>query len=581
MTDVEIYAGAGGTSEGAQWAGARPVGIELDPDACRTAHAAGHPRIRADVAAYPTEPFSRTPVRLLAASPPCQPYSRAGQRRGARDGLATFLLVDRYAHDADEDAWRGYQWADPRSHHAAQPVRWINALRPEAIFLEQVPDVLPLWQHIGRHLTRWGYSVWTGVLNAADHGVIAPCHLHAPSWPDVDADCVGPNYRYEIALATAVFGATTPHTAEAASLAATVAGHLAREIRPAFAAGATRAAREQVLRALAASGAGTTRVGWEVATWTTEATSGFGPIPGTAESIASLLSNCLADHSAVEKWSTISTEIRQTIVQRISRSIAATLITGCGTGPATREAGCGLCVDWATPQTRVRAILLASRVRPVRPPEPTHYDPRRGVAMVGTPWVSMADALGWGADHRPAPTVTGGGTGGGGGVEIFAGREARDVAYRNGSRERAAVRPLTGPAPTIHFGHSANEVEWVVQTNSKSEIRDGEFAYYQRGTDRPAPTVQPSIDRWTLSRPATTIAADPRIPAPGHRDRAGGQRQHEESIRVTVQEAAILQGFPADYPWQGTCTSQYTQVGNAVPPPLAEACVAILLGGGP
>ena len=33
----------------------------------------------------------------------------------------------------------------------------------------------------------------------------------------------------------------------------------------------------------------------------------------------------------------------------------------------------------------------------------------------------------------------------------------------------------------------------------------------------------------------------------------------------------MLQGFPADWPLQGNRHQQYTQVGNAVPPSLAEA----------
>ena len=47
--------------------------------------------------------------------------------------------------------------------------------------------------------------------------------------------------------------------------------------------------------------------------------------------------------------------------------------------------------------------------------------------------------------------------------------------------------------------------------------------------------------------------------------------------RITVQEALILQGFPADWPVQGTVEEQYTQAGNAVPPPLAEAVARLVL----
>ena len=41
--------------------------------------------------------------------------------------------------------------------------------------------------------------------------------------------------------------------------------------------------------------------------------------------------------------------------------------------------------------------------------------------------------------------------------------------------------------------------------------------------------------------------------------------------RITVQEAAAIQTFPIDMPWQGARSSQYRQIGNAVPVKLAHA----------
>jgi DNA (cytosine-5)-methyltransferase 1 len=40
---------------------------------------------------------------------------------------------------------------------------------------------------------------------------------------------------------------------------------------------------------------------------------------------------------------------------------------------------------------------------------------------------------------------------------------------------------------------------------------------------------------------------------------------------LTVRMAAILQGFPADWPFSGSKTAAYRQVGNAFPPPVARA----------
>lgn len=165
--NLDLYAGAGGWDEAARQLGLDTIGLELSHDACVTAVRAGHPRIRCDIATYPTNPFTGR-VTGLIASPPCQAWSAAGNRKGEQDKARVHDLVNAYAAGADEP---GEGWADPRSHHAAQPVRWIRDLRPEWVCLEQVPPVLDLWRHIGDILRGWGYSVWTGILNAADYGV--------------------------------------------------------------------------------------------------------------------------------------------------------------------------------------------------------------------------------------------------------------------------------------------------------------------------------------------------------------------------------------------------------------------------
>ena len=39
---------------------------------------------------------------------------------------------------------------------------------------------------------------------------------------------------------------------------------------------------------------------------------------------------------------------------------------------------------------------------------------------------------------------------------------------------------------------------------------------------------------------------------------------------MTSKELGQIQGFPATYQWQGTEKEKIIQIGNAVPPPLAE-----------
>lgn len=85
---------------------------------------------------------------------------------------------------------------------------------------------------------------------------------------------------------------------------------------------------------------------------------------------------------------------------------------------------------------------------------------------------------------------------------------------------------------------------------------------------------------WARKRPATTVTGDPRISTPRAYRKSKPQSgkewasQFDEAIRVSVEEAAVLQGFRADYPWQGSRTRCFLQIGNAVCPPVARLVVA-------
>ena len=99
----------------------------------------------------------------------CTSWSQAGKGKG-RDLEGAIL-------EATGRVWRGEQPAgvlpgeDEMSRLVLEPTRWIRDIRPDWVALEQVPSVARVWSELAVHLAAAGYSVWTGVLNAADYGV--------------------------------------------------------------------------------------------------------------------------------------------------------------------------------------------------------------------------------------------------------------------------------------------------------------------------------------------------------------------------------------------------------------------------
>ncbi|MFD9224856.1 DNA cytosine methyltransferase [Streptomyces sp. NPDC060064] len=174
MTVLDLFAGPGGWSHALTVLGVRDVGLEWDEWACKTRAAAGQLTIRTDVAMYPAWPFLGTTTGLIA-SPPCQAWSMAGKRLGLLDQPLVHQAVADLAQGRDTRERLLASCRDERSLLAAEPIRYLHALnqhgQPEWVAMEEVPDVPPLWRQYAAILRTWGYSVWTGILNAADYGV--------------------------------------------------------------------------------------------------------------------------------------------------------------------------------------------------------------------------------------------------------------------------------------------------------------------------------------------------------------------------------------------------------------------------
>ena len=203
--------------------------------------------------------------------------------------------------------------------------------------------------------------------------------------------------------------------------------------------------------------------------------------------------------------------------------------------------------DYGVPQTRKRAFLIASRLGPVEPPVPTHAQ-HPEPTLFGPqqePWVTMADALGW--------------TG--------------NIDRRQQNPDGTDVPPVsTGrPSPTLD---GQTGMKWVLNPG----VTDTQPNRRMYGPDEPAPTIAFGHDvnnwEWVKTRPATTIVGsfEPDVVAPPtFRGPGDGPRQNQPgAVKITEAEALTLQSFPPDWPVQGPKTARFLQIGNAVPPRLAE-----------
>lgn len=186
--------------------------------------------------------------------------------------------------------------------------------------------------------------------------------------------------------------------------------------------------------------------------------------------------------------------------------------------------------DYGVPQRRHRLFIVGFRnvddAYRFEWPRQTHS--RDGDGLFGLRrWVSVREALGLG-----------------------------DSRYTDGGR---VADLLDRPAPCV----TATEHKSANRFGSK-----GAATNPRRCGDQLNPLLTELATAGVLDRPATTVDTKSTLSA--------ADRPHESSnkhgaVRLTVKQLAALQSFPRDFAFSGTKTQQHRQVGNAVPPPLAEA----------
>lgn len=149
-TFVDLFCGAGGLSLGLERAGLRPsLAIDNDPWSVLT-YGFNRPWLSddciltADISRLSPLRFADVRPDVLCAGIPCQPFSNANQQRKAKDQRLS--LFEHF-------------------------LRWVDALRPSAILVENVTGFTTVSEEFVTRLSNLRYAVAHCVVDAADFGV--------------------------------------------------------------------------------------------------------------------------------------------------------------------------------------------------------------------------------------------------------------------------------------------------------------------------------------------------------------------------------------------------------------------------
>ena len=526
---VELCAGPGGMSEGMRLAGLPPAlgfGFDTDQDACDTAMKAGHRRERRSITEVDPLDFATTYGFPTGGhgSPPCPGFSTAGKGKGREDldllRAGAIQLGDGERPDLVLRAVASKQ-KDPRSVISLDPLRWWLALRPEWITMEQVPSVLPLWEVYGEALRRHGYSVWTGNITAEQFGV-----------PQTR--------RRAILLASRV-----------------MTGH-----------GAPTATHSRF----------------------------YSRSPGKLD-------------AGLEKWVSMAEALGWGMVLRPYPTVAAG--TAAGGADPQMLGGSGARLIVARERENGEGHWIERPIHPVHGP----------VSLLGAGRANQQGQVARSSDE-PSHTITGKGTAcwryDGFEGEPMVGfprrSDGRDEVEIEGEMYRLRdLRSADYPAPVVTEKARSWQVYDVERWDDLEPTHLGDV-YNSKGTIRPlgepAMTMTASMDNgnfkfidpervseeverrlnnqsgtlfdttWPAYRPGAVVAGRDLNTAPGANGNRfnGSRKSRNDGVRILPEEAAALQSFPENYPFVGTKTSVFQQIGNAVPPLMGDAMIRRVTG---
>ena len=204
--------------------------------------------------------------------------------------------------------------------------------------------------------------------------------------------------------------------------------------------------------------------------------------------------------------------------------------------------------DYGVAQRRIRAIVIGSRVGPAELPLPTHQGPDK--------WIGLAEVL-------------------------------KDIPFDAGPSslpDRTDSERIPGPfkAHEIHIGR--NPQAQSIERYNHVPPGGNRFDLPDRlkppcWLNKPTGTTD-VMGRLEWDKPALTIRTEFFKPEKGrslHPEWDASRPEHRVNRPITHWEAARIQSFPDDFAWCGTKLEIARQIGNAVPPTLAEALAKSLL----